>query len=73
LGDIPKAIDFHQRSLALEEKLGRIEGQAQSLESLAECRGALDQPAAAQAFKARALALREQLARLHLPHPTNQV
>jgi hypothetical protein len=57
-GEIPKAIDFFQRSLVLDETLGRIEGQAQSLESLAECHIALEQPDAAHALKARAVAMR---------------
>jgi tetratricopeptide (TPR) repeat protein len=45
LDEIPTAIDFFQRSLALDETTGRIEGQADQLD-------------AAHALKARAVALR---------------
>jgi hypothetical protein len=37
LGDISRAIDYLQRSLAIEEKLGRLEGQAITLGDLGNC------------------------------------
>jgi tetratricopeptide (TPR) repeat protein len=68
LGDIAKAIEHHERVLAIEEKLGRLEGQAAELNNLGLCHEKLgDIPTARDSF-ARA---RELFRRMGLPddHP----
>ena len=62
-GDLAAAEDYHRRSLALEEELGRKEGMADTLCNLgtvALTRGDLD---AAEDYYSRALALEEELGR----------
>jgi tetratricopeptide (TPR) repeat protein len=64
LGDIPEAIDHQQRSLAIDERLGQLEGQANTLGNLGLCyleQG--DLPKAIDHQK-RALAINETLGRL---------
>lgn len=64
LGDIPKAIDLHQRSLALEERLGGLRGQAGDLGNLGICYQTLSNIPKAIDFHQRALAIEERLGRL---------
>jgi tetratricopeptide (TPR) repeat protein len=64
LGDISKAIDFHQRSLALNEKLGRLEGQAGQLANLGVCYQTLGDIPKAIDFHQRSLALNEKIGSL---------
>jgi tetratricopeptide (TPR) repeat protein len=37
LGDIPKAIDFFRRALAMHEKVGSLDGQGSALANLGFC------------------------------------
>jgi tetratricopeptide (TPR) repeat protein len=61
LGDIPKAIEHHQRALAIEEKLGGVKGQAAALGNLGLCyRAQGDVPKAIEHHQ-RALAIEENL------------
>ena len=60
-GDLDKAEEYYQRSLAIEEELGRKEGMASdlgNLEGLAQRRGDL---ARAEEYHWRALAIDEEL------------
>jgi tetratricopeptide (TPR) repeat protein/nucleoside phosphorylase len=64
LGDIPKAIEYHERSLAIEEKLGRLEGQANAFGNLGlRYRRLGDIPKAIE-YHERSLAIEEKLGRL---------
>jgi tetratricopeptide (TPR) repeat protein len=64
LGDIPKAIDCHQRSLALDEKLGSLEDQAKQLGNLGYCYVTLGVIPKAIDFFQGSLALYEKLGSL---------
>jgi tetratricopeptide (TPR) repeat protein/nucleoside phosphorylase len=64
LGDIAKAIEHHERALAIEEKLGRLEGQAMNLGNLGLCYRTLGGIAKAIEHHERSLAIEEKLGRL---------
>jgi tetratricopeptide (TPR) repeat protein len=64
LGKIRRAIDLHQRALAIAERLGQLEGQANELDSLGSCFQILGEVTKAIDFHLRALAIDEALARL---------
>jgi tetratricopeptide (TPR) repeat protein len=64
LGDIPKAIDLHQRALAMKEKLGDLDGQAFGLASLGNCYRTLGDIPKAIDLHQRALAMHEKLGHL---------
>ena len=61
IGDISKAIGLFERSLAIYEKLGGLEGQASSLGNLGLCYQALGNIPKAIDFLERALAIEEKL------------
>lgn len=61
LGDIPTAIECHQRSLAIDEKLGLLENQAGDLGGLGICYKALGDISKAMEYHNRALAIHEKL------------
>jgi tetratricopeptide (TPR) repeat protein len=63
-GDLAKAIDFHQRALALAEKVDRIDVQARCLDNLGTCYWTVGDLAKAIDFHQRALALEETLGRI---------
>ncbi|WP_052559334.1 tetratricopeptide repeat protein, partial [Enhygromyxa salina] len=64
LGDIPKAIDFLERSLAVHEKLGHLQGQANQLGNLGICYRTLGDIPKAIDFHERSLAIEEKIGRL---------
>jgi nucleoside phosphorylase len=61
LGDIPKAIEYHERSLAINEKLGRLEGQARQLGNLGLCYLTLGDIPKVIEYHERSLAIHEKL------------
>ncbi len=63
LGEVSKAIDFHQHALAIDEQLGHLEGQASALGNLGNCYRTLGDIPKAIDFHQRALAIDEQLGR----------
>jgi tetratricopeptide (TPR) repeat protein len=64
LGDIPKAIDFHERSLAMAKKLGALAGQAGQIGNLGMCYESLGNIPKAIDFHERSLVMYEKLGRL---------
>jgi tetratricopeptide (TPR) repeat protein len=64
LGDIPKAIELFERSLAIDEKLGSLEGQANQLGNLGICYQTLGVIPKAIELLERSLAIDEHLGRL---------
>jgi tetratricopeptide (TPR) repeat protein len=60
-GDIPKAIDAHERSLAISERSGNRQGQAASLGNLGTCYRTKGDISKAIDFHERALAINELL------------
>ncbi len=61
LGDIPKAIKHHERSLAMNEKLGSIAGQADNIGNLGLCYETLGDIPRAIEHHERSLAMNEKL------------
>jgi tetratricopeptide (TPR) repeat protein len=64
LGDVPKAVDHHRRSLALFEKLGDLAGQASQLGKIGLCCRRLGDVPKAIEHHQHALTIHEKLGRL---------
>jgi len=64
LGNIPKAIDIHENSLAINRKLGRLEGRADHLGNLGLCYETLGDIPKAIDFHERSLCIEQKLGRL---------
>jgi tetratricopeptide (TPR) repeat protein len=64
LGDIPKAIEYHQRDLAAYERLGQLDGQARQLGNLGLCYEEQGDIPKAVEHHLRSLDIEEKLGRL---------
>lgn len=64
LGEIRKAIEYHERALAIEESLGRVAGRASQLGNLGSCYQTLGDIRKAIEYHERALALHEEVGRV---------